>query len=222
ASGQNQYFLTSHNCGSPAPSSLGWGVSRDVVNVSGAGVLDGRPDLIARIGDVGYVYPHLGGSGTSMFAGSGVRMGSGWSSIGLLVVADVATWTGAVVPDGRPDLIARIGDVGYVYPHQGGSGTTLFTGTGLQVGSGWSSISALAAADVANVAGAGVPDGRPDLIARIGDVGYVYPHLGGSGTSMFAGTGIRIGSGWSSITGITAQDIVNASGGGAPDGRPDL
>ena len=205
--------------GGPAPSSLAWGASQDVVNASGAGVLDGRPDLIARIGDIGYVYPHLGGSGTSMFAATGIRIGSGWSNITALAVADVATYTGLVVPDGRPDLIARIGDIGYVYPHQGGSGTTLFTPTGLRIGSGWSNITALAAADVADIAGAGAPDGRPDLIARIGDVGYIYPHLGGNG---FADTGIRIGSGWTSITGITARDITNATGGGTPDGRPDL
>jgi hypothetical protein len=215
ASGQNVYHLTSRNCGS----SLAWGASQDVVNASGAGVLDGRPDLIARIGDIGYVYPHLGGSGTSMFAATGIRIGSGWSNITALAVADVATYTGLVVPDGRPDLIARIGDIGYVYPHQGGSGTTLFTPTGLRIGSGWSNITALAAADVADIAGAGAPDGRPDLIARIGDVGYIYPHLGGNG---FADTGIRIGSGWTSITGITARDITNATGGGTPDGRPDL
>lgn len=41
----------------------------------------------------------------------------------------------------------------------------------------------------------------PDLIARLSDGnGYVYPHLGGSGTSMFTAVGHKIGTGWNSIT----------------------
>src|SRR6185312_10342308 len=126
-----------------------------------------------------------------------------------LAAADVANVAGAGVPDGRPDLIARIGDVGYVYPHLGGSGTSMFAGTGIRIGSGWSSITGITAQDIVNASGGGAPDGRPDLIVRIGDVCYVYPHLGGSGLSMSAGTGIQIGSGWSSISALSVTDVAN-------------
>ena len=79
----------------------------------------------------------------------------------------------------------------------------MFAATGTQIGSGWTSISALTITDVANAGAAGTPDGRPDHIARIGDIGYVYPHIGGYGTTTFAGTGTRIGSGWTSISLLT-------------------
>jgi N-acetylmuramoyl-L-alanine amidase/FG-GAP-like repeat len=163
--------------GSGAKIGSGWGM---FVKVFSPGDFngDGRSDILAitPLGDL-YLYR---GNGLGGFAGSGTKIGAGWSM--FVKVLSPGDFNG----DRKSDVLAvkRNGDL-YLYR---GNGLGGFAGSGTKIGAGWGMFVTVFSPRDFN------GDGRSDIlaVARSGDL-YLYR---GNGLGGFAGSGTKIGAGW--------------------------
>lgn len=132
---------------------------------------DGRMDLVSIAAD-GYLYLHSG-NGDGSFA-SPVQIDYGWGEVDVIIVGDFGL-------DGIADVIGRDAGGRLLLASGNGSGVT----ARVQIGKGWSSLTALTGGADYN------GDGYPDLIARdAAGVLWLYPWRGsGFGARVKAGTG---------------------------------
>ena len=140
---------------------------------------DGNTDVLARTpsGDL-YLYR---GNGVGSWAGSRIKIGSGWSIYDKLLSA------GDFTGDGAMDVMARTPD-GSLYLYKG-TGIGGWAGSRIKIGSGWGAYSKIIGIRDFN------NDGRADLIGITSSGRFVfYP---GNGSGGFAGPGQYQASGWS-------------------------
>ncbi|SDL17208.1 FG-GAP repeat domain-containing protein [Microbacterium azadirachtae] len=165
----------------------GWETTSAIVHGDFNG--DGAGDLLQTRTDGRLFY--YSGDASSHY--SGLQVGSGWTSAYSLLTGGV-DFTG----DGRPDLVTRGPDAAlYAYP---GLGNGWFGGR-VQIGNGWSGMTALVAGDFDN-------NGRGDLIAR--DVnGDLWAYFGLS-TGFTAPR--KIGWGWNIFSTITGAGDYDGDG----------
>ncbi|WP_170223249.1 FG-GAP-like repeat-containing protein [Nonomuraea turkmeniaca] len=163
---------------------------------------DGRPDLVGTLAD-GTLRAYLGtGSpGVPGVAGRGVDIGSGWTGITRISVADVDN-------DGRSDLVGRRSD-GELYAFLNASSVgAVNVNNRVLIGTGWNVISRVNIADIDN-------DGKVDVIGRHNDgTLYTYLNKGVAGAPNIA-TKVTIGTGWNAITHVNIADLDN-------DGKVDV
>ncbi len=176
--------LTVYQCSQPASGVRGdWtgGGTVDALGVSREGVLT--------------MYP---GRGNGTLA-AGLRVGAGWGS---------TTWLGSpgdLDADRRTDLLARRSD-GTLYRYSGRS-EGVVAGKGVQVGTGWNAMTALATGGDLD------GNGRPDILARRADGALCrYPIT----TTGAVSAGRQVGTGWN---GITAFVVIGDTDG---DARADV
>ena len=156
---------------------------------------DDSTDVIARrtSNQTLYFYP---GSGTGTL-GAAQSMGSGWDETNLFETA------GDFNGDGFADFLARstIGTL-YVYPGDGAGG--YFSAERVTVGSGWNTMSVIAAGHDYD------GDGKADIIGQERSSGYLwfYP---GTGTGKH-GTRQQVGSGWNAMREMTAVGDLDHDG----------
>lgn len=133
----------------------GWETTSAIVHGDFNG--DGAGDLLQTRTNGGLFF--YAGDASSHY--SGIQVGSGWTSAYSLLTGGV-DFTG----DGRADLVTRGPDAAlYAYPGLGNGGF----GGRVQIGNGWSGMTALIAGDFDN-------NGRGDLVARdtSGALWYYY------------------------------------------------
>ncbi|MGP3965453.1 FG-GAP-like repeat-containing protein [Nonomuraea sp. 3N208] len=163
---------------------------------------DGRPDLVGTLAD-GTLRAYLGtGSpGVPGVTARGADIGSGWTGITRITVADIDN-------DGRTDLIGRRSD-GELYAYLNASSVgAVNVNNKVLIGTGWNAISRVNVADVDN-------DGKTDVIGRHSDGSlYAYLNKGNAGAPNIA-TKVLIGTGWNAITHVTVADLDN-------DGKTDV
>ncbi|GAA1675876.1 hypothetical protein GCM10009830_23160 [Glycomyces endophyticus] len=157
---------------------------------------DGDSDLLARSGaeEGGLIY-QFEGNGTGGF--SQVRQtGWGWDSMNLIETA------GDFNDDGQADLLARNKSTGalLLYPGDGQG----YYYKPITIGGGWNAMSAIVSGQDYN------DDGKVDLLARESATGnlWLYP---GTGTGSH-GTRVLIGTGWNSMSLITAVGDLDHDG----------
>ncbi|KIA73798.1 FG-GAP repeat domain-containing protein [Arthrobacter sp. MWB30] len=142
---------------------------------------DGKPDLLARAGDVLWFYP---GDGAGSF-GARVQVSTGWSTMSQLFSP------GDFSGDGIPDLIARrsTGDL-RLYEGNGSGGLR----TPITIGTGWNVMNAILSTGDFN------GDGTGDVLARRSDTGalWLYPGDGTRGWLAWK----QISTGWDNRTSI--------------------
>lgn len=131
---------------------------------------DGRPDVLARKSD-GALLMYRGNGAGGFVTGAAEPIGSGWQAFTALAAG------GDFSGDGKPDVLARRSD-GVLLMYRGNGAGGFLTGTGEQIGSGWSSLSSLLLAGEPPAAppppppppappSAPLPDGRVKLQAGI-------------------------------------------------------
>lgn len=145
---------------------------------------DGHQDVLARdSGGTLWLYPGQGGRNTGIVNADRVSLGGGWGS--TFRYHGALDWD----RDGKADVIVSdsTGDQ-WLYPGNGAR-ATLYPYVRHQIGSGWSSYSALVMPDLNG-------DGKADLLAESdGKTWYAYPGSGGHTSS---------GSRWTvGVTGIS-------------------
>lgn len=165
----------------------GWETTSAIVHGDFNG--DGAGDLLQTRTNGNLFY--YAGDASSHY--SGALVGSGWTSDYSLLAGGV-DFTG----DGRADLVTR-GPAGVLYAYPG-LGDGRFGGR-VQIGSGWSIMTALVTGDFDN-------NGRGDLIARDW-TGALWAYYG-TGSGFTAGQ--RIGSGWNVFSTITGAGDYDGDG----------
>jgi hypothetical protein len=184
----------------------GWGFANALLLADVTG--DGRPDVIARDPSVDngtlWIYPN-NGSTTSNPWTTRFSAGTGWNTVGTLMIGDV---TG----DGHPDIIATDPAVDngtlWIYPNNGSTTSNPWTLARIWAGTGWNTVNSLMIGDVTG-------DGHPDIVARDPSGAlWVYPNNGSTTsdpwTSRFAA-----GTGWNLANTMMLGDVTG-------DGRPDI
>jgi hypothetical protein len=161
---------------------------------------DHKPDVLA-LNSGGSLLMYRGNGVGGWITGTGEPIGHGWGSITAIVVPD--DFTG----DGKPDVIARTNGGALLLYRGNGTGGWL-TGTGENIGNGWSQSSLLAAGDFNS-------DFRSDLVARMAD-GTLRLYRGNGAGGWINSSGEIIGQGWESITAIVLPGDFSG------DGNPDL
>jgi hypothetical protein len=147
---------------------------------------DGATDLVAQRTSDGTAYLYSG-SGEGRFTG-GVSLG------GDLAGMDLVETSGDFDADGYQDLIARSDADGRLWLVPGDAPGSL--GAPELIGTGWNTMSAIVSGHDYN------GDGRIDVVAREKSTGNLWLYLGdGDGT---IGSRMLIGTGWSSLSLITA------------------
>lgn len=159
---------------------------------------DGKSDVVARdtSGNL-WLYPS-----TATALGARIQVGTGWNSMNMIRTG------GDFNKDGKSDVIARDTN-GYLwlYPGTGSTAALKILGARIQIGGGWNSMNAIVTGGDFN------KDGKSDIIARDTN-GNLWLYKGtGSGTTLqVLGTRTQIGSGWATITAITAGQDLNKDG----------
>ncbi|ABM08920.1 chitobiase/beta-hexosaminidase C-terminal domain-containing protein [Paenarthrobacter aurescens] len=159
---------------------------------------DGKPDLLARAGDVLWFYP---GDGVGSF-GARVQVSTGWSTMSQLFSP------GDFSGDGIPDFIGRLSS-GELRLYEG-------NGTGGQrtpttIGTGWNVMNAILSTGDFN------GDGKGDVLARRSDTGalWLYPGNGTRGWLQWK----QISTGWDNRTSIAGPRDLNGDGSNDVVGR---
>jgi hypothetical protein len=159
---------------------------------------DGKPDLLARAGDVLWFYP---GDGAGSF-GARVQVSTGWSTMSQ--VFSPGDFSG----DGIPDIIARRSS-GELRLYEG-------NGTGGQrtpttIGTGWNVMNAILSTGDFN------GDGKADVLARRTDTGalWLYPGNGTRGWLQWK----QLSTGWDNRTSIAGPRDLNGDGSNDVIGR---
>ncbi|WP_258141793.1 MULTISPECIES: chitobiase/beta-hexosaminidase C-terminal domain-containing protein [unclassified Arthrobacter] len=159
---------------------------------------DGKPDLLARAGDVLWFYP---GDGAGSF-GARVQVSTGWSTMSQLFSP------GDFSGDGIPDFIGRRSN-GELRLYEG-------NGTGGQrtpttIGTGWNIMNAIFSTGDFN------GDGKGDVLARRSDTGalWLYPGNGTRGWLQWT----QISTGWDNRTSIAGPRDLNGDGSNDVIGR---
>ncbi|WP_024819835.1 chitobiase/beta-hexosaminidase C-terminal domain-containing protein [Arthrobacter sp. 31Y] len=159
---------------------------------------DGKPDLLARAGDVLWFYP---GDGAGSF-GARVQVSTGWSTMSQLFSP------GDFSGDGIPDIIARR-STGELRLYEG-------NGTGGQrtpttIGTGWNVMNAILSTGDFN------GDGKADVLARRADTGalWLYPGDGTRGWLQWK----QISTGWDNRTSIAGPRDLSGDGSNDVIGR---
>ncbi|MFJ6538022.1 chitobiase/beta-hexosaminidase C-terminal domain-containing protein [Paenarthrobacter sp. NPDC091711] len=159
---------------------------------------DGKPDLLARAGDIVWFYP---GDGAGSF-GSRVQVSTGWSTMSQLFSP------GDFSGDGIPDFIGRRSN-GELRLYEG-------NGTGGQrtpttIGTGWNIMNAIFSTGDFN------GDGKADVLARRSDTGalWLYPGNGTRGWLQWT----QISTGWDNRTSIAGPRDLNGDGSNDVIGR---
>ena len=159
---------------------------------------DGKPDLLARAGDVLWFYP---GDGAGSF-GARVQVSTGWSTMSQ--VFSPGDFSG----DGIPDIIARrsTGDL-RLYEGNGTGGQR----TPTTIGTGWNVMNAILSTGDFN------GDGKADVLARRTDTGalWLYPGDGTRGWLQWK----QISTGWDNRTSIAGPRDLNGDGSNDVIGR---
>ncbi|VXC10157.1 conserved exported hypothetical protein [Arthrobacter sp. 9V] len=159
---------------------------------------DGKPDLLARAGDVLWFYP---GDGGGSF-GARVQVSTGWSTMSQ--VFSPGDFSG----DGIPDIIARrsTGDL-RLYEGNGTGGQR----TPTTIGTGWNVMNAILSTGDFN------GDGKADVLARRTDTGalWLYPGDGTRGWLQWK----QISTGWDNRTSIAGPRDLNGDGSNDVIGR---
>ncbi|GAA1693253.1 hypothetical protein GCM10009830_46320 [Glycomyces endophyticus] len=174
----------------------GWGAMRLAASSTDRATdydQDGGNDLIGRNAN-GTTYLYFG-DGTGAFAGSS-SWGPTFSGMNLLETA------GDFTGDGKLDLLARTtGGVLYVFP---GTNTGDYEEPPIRIGGGWNAMSAIVSGSDFN------NDGKTDIVARESATGnlWLYP---GTATGSH-GTRVLIGTGWNSMSLITAVGDLDHDG----------
>lgn len=152
---------------------------------------DGKPDLLARAGDVLWFYP---GNSAGSF-GARVQVSTGWSTMTQLFSP------GDFSGDGIPDFIGRRSN-GELRLYEG-------NGTGGQrtpytVGWGWDVMNAIFSTGDFN------GDGKADVLARRADTGalWLYPGNGSGGWLQWT----QIGTGWGTRTAVAGPRDLDGDG----------
>ncbi|MDI2036749.1 hypothetical protein PJL15_03887 [Paenarthrobacter nitroguajacolicus] len=152
---------------------------------------DGKPDLLARAGDVLWFYP---GDGAGSFSPR-VQVSTGWSTLSQLFSP------GDFSGDGIPDVIAR----------RSGGDLRLYEGTGsgglrtpTTIGTGWNVMNAILSTGDFN------GDGTTDVLARRADTGalWLYPGDGSRGWLQWK----QISAGWDNRTSIAGPRDLDGDG----------
>jgi hypothetical protein len=148
---------------------------------------DGHPDVLARTSE-GALLMYRGNGSGGFLQPTAQRIGSGWQVFTALLAP--TDWSG----DGKPDLIARDRD-GLLFMYRGNGRGGFITGQRERIGSGWQGFTALfAGGDFSG-------DGRPDILARDAE-GLLFMYRGDGRGGFVTGQRERIGSGWSSLSGL--------------------
>lgn len=178
----------------PAPA---WSTVTDTIT-PGDFNRDGKPDLLARAGDILWFYP---GDGAGSF-GARVQVSSGWSTMSQLFSP------GDFSGDGIPDFMGRL-STGELRLYEG-------NGTGGQrtpttVGTGWNIMNAILSTGDFN------GDGKGDVLARRSDTGalWLYPGNGTRGWLPWK----QISTGWDNRTSIAGPRDLNGDGSNDVIGR---
>ncbi|MEO3939953.1 chitobiase/beta-hexosaminidase C-terminal domain-containing protein [Paenarthrobacter nicotinovorans] len=152
---------------------------------------DGKPDLLARAGDILWFYP---GNGTGSF-GARTQVSTGWST--MTQIFSPGDFSG----DGIPDFVGRRSN-GELRLYEG-------NGTGGQrapytVGWGWDVMNAIFSTGDFN------GDGKADVLARRTDTGalWLYPGDGTGGWLQWT----QIGTGWGTRTALVGPRDLDGDG----------
>ncbi|MCT9868568.1 chitobiase/beta-hexosaminidase C-terminal domain-containing protein [Paenarthrobacter aurescens] len=171
----------------PAPA---WSTITDTIT-PGDFNKDGKPDLLARAGDILWFYP---GDGAGSF-GARQQVSTGWSTMTQLFSP------GDFSGDGIPDFIGRRSN-GELRLYEG-------NGTGGQrapytVGWGWDVMNAIFSTGDFN------GDGKGDVLARRADTGalWLYPGNGSGGWLQWT----QIGTGWGTRTAMAGPRDLDGDG----------
>jgi hypothetical protein len=157
---------------------------------------DGDSDILARSGaeEGGLIY-QFEGNGTGGFS-QVLQTGWGWDSMNLIETA------GDFNDDGQADLLARNRSTGtlLLYPGDGQG----YYYKPITIGGGWNAMSAIVSGQDYNA------DGKVDILARESATGnlWLYP---GTGTGSH-GARVLIGTGWNSVSLITAVGDLDHDG----------
>ncbi|WP_112140241.1 FG-GAP repeat domain-containing protein [Glycomyces dulcitolivorans] len=156
--------------------------------------MDGTSDLYARA-STGVVYHYPGTAAGAI----GSRVARGSFDVAVDLVETAGDFDGNHLPD---HLVRTTGGDLYVAPGWGTSGATVMLTT--RIGGGWNAMSAI-------VSGADYNgDGLNDILARESSTGYLWLYPGtGEGTH---GARTRIGTGWNSVSLITAVGDLDHDG----------
>ncbi|MEO8689098.1 MAG: VCBS repeat-containing protein [Solirubrobacteraceae bacterium] len=149
---------------------------------------DGQPDLLART-SAGALLLYRGNGHGGFLQPTAQQIGaSGWQAFTALL--GPTDWSG----DGKADLLDLDGD-GKLFMYRGDGHGGFMTGRREQIGAGWQVFDALVAG------GDFSGDGRPDIIARDAN-GLLFMYRGNGHGGFITGQRERIGSGWSSLSGL--------------------
>jgi VCBS repeat protein len=145
---------------------------------------DGKLDVLARLSDGSLRM--LRGNGAGGLIDNGESAGGGWdTAVDVLAPGDFSG-------DGRPDLLARTA-AGTLRLHRG-DGNGGFLESGITLGTGWGSLTAVIAPGDWN------GDGRADVLART-PAGAMLMYRG-NGAGGFVDNGVQIGSSWNGFSNI--------------------
>jgi hypothetical protein len=175
-----------------------------MTNLAAGRLGSGHTDLLAIEASTGnlYLYP---GTGTisSNTLGPRVQVGTSWNSMNELTLGDFNK-------SGHDSLIAVEKSTGnlYIYPGTGTINGDNTFGSRIQIGTGWGGMTNLTAINL------GGTEGLLAIEKSTGNL-YFYPGTGTISTNTL-GARIQVGTGWNSMSNLTAPGILNK------DGKADL
>nr|WP_309926995.1 chitobiase/beta-hexosaminidase C-terminal domain-containing protein [Arthrobacter sp. 1088] len=191
----NLYLYPGNGAGGLSPRQLAlpapaWSTNTDTIT-PGDFNSDGKPDVLARSGDVLWFYP---GDGAGSF-GARKQVSTGWSTMTQLFSP------GDFSGDGIPDFMGRRsnGDLRLYEGNGAGGQRTPYT-----VGWGWGVMNAIFSTGDFN------SDGKADVLARRTDTGalWLYPGNGSGGWLQWT----QIGTGWGTRTALAGPRDLDGDG----------